>query len=107
MEVVQPARALLAVAVLSALASLASAPATAQEVRGDAPAMAQEVRGDAPEQRATTLSGITVTAQKREEALQDVPIVINVLDEQLLQDAGLHDIKDMQVLVPGLSVTST
>ncbi|QOW23796.1 TonB-dependent receptor [Lysobacter sp. H23M47] len=96
MEVVQPARALLAVAVLSALASLASAPATAQEARGDA-----------PEQRATTLSGITVTAQKREEALQDVPIVINVLDEQLLQDAGVHDIKDMQVLVPGLTVTST
>ncbi|QOW21306.1 TonB-dependent receptor [Novilysobacter avium] len=96
MEVVQPARALLAVAVLSALASLASAPA-----------MAQEARGDAPEQRATTLSGITVTAQKREEALQDVPIVINVLDEQLLQDAGVHDIKDMQVLVPGLTVTST
>ncbi|QOY62003.1 TonB-dependent receptor [Lysobacter sp. H21R4] len=96
MEVVQPARALLGVAVLSALASLASAPATAQEVRGDA-----------PEQRATTLSGITVTAQKREEALQDVPIVINVLDEQLLQDSGVHDIKDMQVLVPGLTVTST
>ncbi|WP_222564867.1 TonB-dependent receptor [Novilysobacter antarcticus] len=96
MEVVQPARALLAVAVLSALASLAAAPA-----------MAQEARGDAPEQRATTLSGITVTAQKREEALQDVPIVINVLDEQLLQDSGVHDIKDMQVLVPGLTVTST
>ncbi|KIQ97483.1 TonB-dependent receptor [Lysobacter sp. A03] len=96
MEVVQPARALLAVAVFSALASLAAAPA-----------MAQEVRGDAPEQRATTLSGITVTAQKREEALQDVPIVINVLDEQLLQDSGVHDIKDMQVLVPGLTVTST
>lgn len=96
MEVVQPARALLAVAVFSALASLAAAPA-----------MAQEARTDAPEQRATTLSGITVTAQKREEALQDVPIVINVLPEQLLQDTGVRDIKDMQVLVPGLTVTST
>src|SRR5690606_9840306 len=59
------------------------------------------------ERAATTLSGLTVTAQKREEALQDVPIVINVLPEQLLQDAGVHDIKELQVLVPGLTVTST
>jgi outer membrane receptor protein involved in Fe transport len=61
----------------------------------------------AENERTTTLSSLTVTAQKREEALQDVPIVINVLDEQLLQDTGVHDIKDMQVLVPGLTVTST
>ncbi|MBB1472378.1 TonB-dependent receptor [Luteimonas sp. MC1782] len=55
----------------------------------------------------TTLSTMTVTAQKREEALQDVPIVINVIDEQLLLDTGVRDIKDLQVLVPGLTVTST
>ncbi|MCD9028380.1 TonB-dependent receptor [Luteimonas sp. BDR2-5] len=55
----------------------------------------------------TTLATMTVTAQKREEALQDVPIVINVLTEQLLQDTGVRDVKDMQVLVPGLTVTST
>ncbi|MBJ6984049.1 TonB-dependent receptor [Luteimonas sp. MC1750] len=61
----------------------------------------------AVEDRPTTLAGITVTAQKREEALQDVPIVVNVLDAQLLQDTGVRDIKDMQVLVPGLTVTST
>ncbi|WP_245815779.1 TonB-dependent receptor [Luteimonas chenhongjianii] len=59
------------------------------------------------QEQPTTLSGVTVTAQKREEALQDVPIVINVLPEQLLQDTGVRDIKDMQVLVPGLTVTST
>lgn len=54
-----------------------------------------------------TLATLTVTAQKREEALQDVPIVINVLPEQLLRDTGVRDIKDLQVLVPGLTVTST
>ena len=59
------------------------------------------------EDQPTTLAGLTVTAQKREEALQDVPIVVNVLDEQLLRDTGVRDIKDMQVLVPGLTVTST
>src|SRR5690606_5970412 len=30
-----------------------------------------------------------------------------VLDEQLVQDTGVYDIKDMQILVPGLTVTST
>lgn len=98
MDVVQPARALLCLAVVSALASLAATPAMAQEAPRDSTSQ---------ERAATTLSGLTVTAQKREEALQDVPIVINVLPEQLLQDAGVHDIKELQVLVPGLTVTST
>ncbi|MGQ4584022.1 TonB-dependent receptor domain-containing protein [Lysobacter sp. F60174L2] len=75
---------------------------------GWAPAHAQQAAEPAPgEEEATTLSAITVTAQKREEALQDVPIAITVLDEQLLQDTGVRDIKDMQLLVPGLTVTST
>lgn len=55
----------------------------------------------------TTLAAMTVTAQKREEALQDVPIAITALPEQLLQDTGVRDVKDLQVLVPGLTVTST
>ncbi|CAN5337818.1 TonB-dependent receptor [soil metagenome] len=50
---------------------------------------------------------IIVTAQKREQNLQDVPVVVTALSEELLQDAGVHDIKDMQILTPGLSVTST
>ena len=48
-----------------------------------------------------------VTAQKREQKLQDVPIVVTTLSAKLLQDAGVHDIKDMQILTPGLTVTST
>ena len=55
----------------------------------------------------TTLGATVVTAQKREEALQDVPITMEVVPKQLLKDAGIHDIKDLQILVPGLSVTST
>ncbi|MGH8031185.1 MAG: TonB-dependent receptor [Luteimonas sp.] len=55
----------------------------------------------------TTLSAITVTAQKREELLQDVPISLTALPEQLLQDTGVRDVKDLQVLVPGLTVIST
>jgi len=83
----------LAIAVVASLASQARA----------TPAQA----GEEPGRDVTTLSGLVVTAQKREQALQEVPIVVNVMDEQLLQDTGVRDIKDMQVLVPGLTVTST
>ena len=43
----------------------------------------------------STLATLTVTAQKREEALQDVPIMLTVLPEQLMRDAGITDIKDV------------
>jgi iron complex outermembrane receptor protein len=89
-----PPRATLAAAVLLALA-VASPTATAQ----DAP--------PATEDEPTTLGTMTVTAQKREEQMQDVPISITALPEQLLKDTGVRDVKDMQVLVPGLTVTST
>lgn len=56
---------------------------------------------------AKTLATTTVTAQKREQVLQDVPISVTVLDNQVLQDTGVSDIKDLQVLVPDLTVNST
>src|SRR5688500_2695701 len=53
------------------------------------------------------VEAVIVTAQKREQNLQDVPIVVNVVSGQQLQDAGVRDVKDLQVLTPGLSVTSS
>ncbi|MBC6980381.1 TonB-dependent receptor [Caulobacter sp. 17J80-11] len=50
---------------------------------------------------------LVVTAQKREQNLQDVPIVVTSLSEELLENAGVKDIKDLQILTPGLTVTST
>ena len=91
----RPQHTQLATAVFVALASMSIV----------APAFAQEAPGDNDE--TTTLATMTVTAQKREEAMQDVPISLTALPEQLLQDTGVRDIKDMQVLVPGLTVTST
>ena len=62
---------------------------------------------DAPQESATSIDDIIVTAQKREQNLQDVPIVVTTLSEDLLEDAGVRDIKDLQILTPGLIVTST
>lgn len=50
---------------------------------------------------------IVVTAQKREQSLQNVPIVVTAVSAQLLQDSGVKDIKDLTILTPGLLVTST
>jgi iron complex outermembrane receptor protein len=55
----------------------------------------------------TTVDDIIVTAQKREQSLQDVPIVVTTLSQELLAGAGVQDIKDLQILTPGMTVTST
>ncbi len=59
------------------------------------------------QERQATIDDIIVTAQKREQNLQDVPIVVTSLSGETLQDAGVRDIKDLQILTPGMTVTST
>jgi len=53
------------------------------------------------------VSEIVVTAQRREQSLQDVPVVVTALSGQILRDTGVRDIRDLQTLTPGLTVTST
>lgn len=54
-----------------------------------------------------TVDVITVTAQKREEGIQDVPVAVTAYNEELLTNAGVRDLKDLAVIAPGLNVTST
>lgn len=58
-------------------------------------------------QETLTVDSIVVTAQKREQNLQDVPVVVTAVGAKLLQDTGVKDIKDLTILTPGLTVTST
>jgi iron complex outermembrane recepter protein len=53
------------------------------------------------------LQEVIVTAQKREQNQQDVPISVIALSGQQLQDAGVTNIKNLAVLTPGITVTST
>ena len=76
MAVAMPQHKVLALAVFAALCSLPQA-------------QAQEASPPAEEKEATTLATMTVTAQKREEAMQDVPIMLTALPEQLLQDTDI------------------
>jgi len=54
-----------------------------------------------------TLEEIVVTAQKRSESLQDVPISINAFSEQTIKDAGIRDTYELTMVVPGLTVSTT
>ncbi|WP_300545329.1 TonB-dependent receptor [Maricaulis sp.] len=54
-----------------------------------------------------TVDVITVTAQKREQGIQDVPVAVTSYNEELLQNAGVRDLKDLAVIAPGINVTST
>lgn len=48
---------------------------------------------------------IVVTATKREQSLQDVPIAVSVATGETLERAQVRDLKDLQTLVPSLRVT--
>lgn len=47
---------------------------------------------------------VIVTAQKREQSIQDVPIAISAFDQEFLNDAGIDDVFELQFFVPGLTV---
>jgi outer membrane receptor protein involved in Fe transport len=55
---------------------------------------------------APVLDEIIVTAQKRSENLQDVPISVVAINAQQVQDAGITNIRNLAILTPGLTVTS-
>ena len=76
-----------------AIVAMAGAPALAQTAAAD----------DAP----NYVDEVVVTAQFREQSLQDVPIVVTTMSAQQIQDAGIRDIKDLTIAAPGLTVTST
>ncbi|MBA3069098.1 MAG: TonB-dependent receptor [Hyphomonas sp.] len=65
-----------------------------------APAMAQEETQD----ESRTLQTVTITATKREQTLQDVPIAVSVVDDTTIKRAVIVDLNDLQSIIPSLSV---
>jgi iron complex outermembrane receptor protein len=49
------------------------------------------------------LEEIVVTAQKRSERLQDVPLQVNVFSEQAIADSGIHSTSDFVSYVPNMT----
>ena len=50
-----------------------------------------------------TLEAVVVTAQRRSELLQDVPISLSVYSKALMDEQGTRDIDDISRLTPGLT----
>jgi outer membrane receptor protein involved in Fe transport len=84
---------------VAAAGLVAPAAASAQD------AASQDQASDAA-QIATTPTGneILVTATKREQTLQDVPVAVTVTTADTLERAQIRDLKDLQDLVPSLQV---
>lgn len=55
---------------------------------------------------AQALEEVMVTATKRTESLQDVPIAVTALDERMIQQAGITGIADVALRTPGFSMGS-
>lgn len=59
----------------------------------------------APAYSQIVLEEIVVTAAKREQTLQEVPIAVSVTDADTIQKSQILDINDLQTVVPSLRVT--
>ena len=53
------------------------------------------------------LEEVIVTAQKREQSLQELPLSVTALSAEDLQRAGTVSLTDIRTLVPGLSIDNT
>jgi iron complex outermembrane receptor protein len=72
-----------------------------------AAASASTPPADRPGASGAEVGEILVTAQRREERLQSVPIAITALNSGQLQQAGITDVTRLEVLTPGLQVSAT
>lgn len=79
-------------------ASAAAAMATAFS----APAIAQ----DADDDNARRLGAVTVTAQRVEENLQDVPVAVTALSTEQLEDKQVLNIRDLTAQVPNINIAT-
>jgi iron complex outermembrane recepter protein len=60
---------------------------------------------DATSAGTATLDEVIVTAQRREQRLQDVPIAVQVVSAEMIQKAAAENMAQMERFVPGLSVS--
>lgn len=58
-------------------------------------------------QDSRVIDEITVTATKREESVQDVPVSVGVVTGEFMQTFDVKDMSDLQNFVPGLQVQQT
>jgi len=70
---------------------------------GERAAAGRQSAGSAQSEKRIALEEVVVTAQRREESLQDVPVSVSVLSSGELEARGASQLEDVQYSVPGLS----
>lgn len=88
-----------------ALACAVSVPAQAQDETGAVTVPSDET-AEVQKDATARLGTVTVTATKREENLQDVPVAVSAITADALQDKGVFDTSDMSGIMPNLQVSS-
>lgn len=90
--------------VTSALASLAFAGVAHAQGQPTSP---QTEAADTQNRRSDNLvQEIVVTAEKREESLQDVPVAISAFTDETREVVGINSVQDLTNFTPGLSYTT-
>ena len=78
-------------------------PAIAQEAP-QSTATGESLRPKADEEAPAYLGEIVVTARRRAEAIQKVPITITAFSGEELQRRGVHSVEELRTLAPGVNV---
>ncbi|MBS0477767.1 MAG: TonB-dependent receptor plug domain-containing protein, partial [Proteobacteria bacterium] len=85
----------------AAVGALSTSPAVAQTAPPDQPATPASATG--PDQADDTLRDIVVTAQRRAERMQDVPIAVSAFSSEQLAARGVTSALDLGQFVPNLT----
>ncbi|WP_439568913.1 TonB-dependent receptor [Sphingopyxis sp.] len=80
-------------------------PAYAQGTSGDVAPAQERTEGGAPE--TVGIGEIVVTAQKREQRLNDVGLSVSVASGEQIQNAGITDAADLGAIVPGFTASTS
>lgn len=71
-----------------------------------APMPITEAQEQSASRSSLALEEIVVTARRRTESLQDVPVVVSVVTSEALEQLNIRRLEDIQVIVPGLNLAS-
>jgi iron complex outermembrane recepter protein len=64
------------------------------------------ITGVAADQSHMALEEIIVTAQKRAQSVQDVPLAVTAMSREMMVDQSIYDIVDLQKAIPSLTVVA-
>ena len=69
-------------------------------------ALALAITSSAQVTTAAVLEEVIVTATKRAESLQDIPVTVTAFSAETIQEAGIHNADDLAIMTPALTIST-